>query len=174
MEPQFIVWFYRLLFLCLCFLTLVINLVPNGFTNTYLTFPDILYCLAASWIFRKPNYVPAPLVVGVFLFQDILFGLPIGLGTAIMLAIIEYLRSRNELIRYQSFFIEWGMVSFGYLIFILLYQLVLIITFSQPSSFGTLIFLFLETIIIYPAIVFVSSNLFKVRKDQYLLVGDNF
>ena len=173
MEPLFKVWFYRLVFICLGFLILVINLVPIGFTSGYLTFPDFLFCLAVSWIFRRPNYVPVPMVVGIFLFQDILLGLPIGLGTVIMLAIIEYLRSRIEMVRYQSFFIEWGIVAISYFIFILIYQLMLIITFSQPSSLGALSFLFIETIIIYPAIVFISSQLLKVKSPQFQLIEVN-
>lgn len=173
MEPLLIFWFYRLLFICLSFLILVINLIPIGFSSAYLTFPDLLYCLTACWVIRRPNYIPTPMVVCLFLFQDILLGLPIGLGTVIYLAIIEYLRSRIEVIRYQSFLMEWGIIAISYFIFIFTYQLALIITFSQPSTFGTLAFLLVETIFIYPVIVFLSTYILKVKSPHFPKVEAN-
>lgn len=170
MQPAFIVWFYRTLFLSLSILILITNLIPFEVGPSVLTYPDLLYCLATSWIFRRPNYVPGAMIVVVFLLQDILMGLPVGLGAALMLGIIEYLKSRIELIRYQSFFIEWSMVALCYFIFILAYQLILTISFSQPAPTVTLIFLFLETVLLYPIIVFLSSVVLKVKSPEFPLI----
>ncbi|MDE2761148.1 MAG: hypothetical protein OXH90_12710 [Paracoccaceae bacterium] len=167
MESRLFVWIYRILFICLSFLILVINLIPVSFSNGFLTFPNLLYCLTASWIFRRPDYVTAPMILGIFLFQDILLGLPIGLGTFLMLAIFEFFRSRIELVRYQPFLIEWGLIAVSYLIFLILYQSLLIVTFSRPALIGTLIFQFIETLLIYPVVVFFSSSFLKVKFPQF-------
>jgi len=167
MESQLSVWIYRILFICLCFLILVINLIPVNFAIGFLTFPDLLYCLTASWIFRRPDYVSAPMILGIFLFQDILLGLPIGLGTVLMVAIFEFYRSRIELVRYQPFLVECGFIAVGYLIFLILYQSLLIITFSRPALVGTLIFQFIATLLSYPVMVFFSSSCLKVNFPQF-------
>lgn len=167
MEPRLFAWIYRILFICLSFLILVINLIPVSFSYGFLTFPNLLYCLTASWIFRRPDYVTAPMILGIFLFQDILLGLPIGLGTFLMLAIFEFLRSRIDLVRYQPFIIEWGLIAVNYLIFLILYQSLLIVTLSRPALIGTLIFQFFETLLVYPLVVFFSSSFLKVKFPHF-------
>ncbi len=106
-------WSGRITYLVLAFVLLVAPLLPlNTVPRGYAT-PDILLLVTAAWAARRPDTLPAPVVVGVFLVADFLFQRPPGLYAALVLLMTEWLRRRSARLRKGSFLGEWVAVGTG-------------------------------------------------------------
>lgn len=159
------VWPYRALFLGLAALSLFVRLLPLGTSATAWPGPDLLLCLTLAWILRRPDYVPALLIVAVFLIEDMLTLRPPGLWAAIVLLGAEFLRGREPLTRELPFPLEWAMVAAVMLLMMGGNRLVLAITVSPQPGFAASFLQSILTILAYPVIVGFSRLLFGLRKS---------
>ncbi|PQO22809.1 rod shape-determining protein MreD [Rhodobacteraceae bacterium WD3A24] len=157
-------WVYWLLFAGLGALTLFFRLLPLGGGASGLPAPDVTLCLAVAWVLRRPDYMPAPLVAGVVLVEDLLLLRPPGLWALIALAATEFLRARHTLMRELSFVIEWAVVAGVMLAMVVVQRLVLFLLMAPQPALGLALLHIILTILFYPVVVAVSHYLFNVRK----------
>ena len=158
-------WPYRLLFLALAALSLFVRLLPLGNVPSVWPGIDLLLCLTFAWVLRRPDYVPALLILLVFLVEDMLTLRPPGLWAAIVVLGTEFLRNREPLTRELPFALEWAMVAAVALGMMLVNRMVLAITVTPQPGFATSFLQSVLTILAYPAIVGFSRLLFGLRKS---------
>ncbi len=155
---------YRALFLGLAALLLFARLLPLSAIPADWPGPDILFGLAIAWVLRRPDYVPAPAIVAVFLLEDLLTMRPPGLWALIALTATEFLRSREALTRDLPFAVEWVMVSVVIAITMIVNHLVLALFMVPQAAFVEAMMHALSTIAAYPVIVGLSHALLGLRK----------
>ena len=160
------VWAYRGVFAGLLFLLAALRLLPVGHGTGQLPGPDLMLALVCAWVLRRPAFVPAPLVVALFLLADLLLQRPPGLYAALVLAGTEMLRARAGGLREQPFPVEWGLVSVVLLAMAAANQLVLALLVVDSPPLGLALLRALVTAAVYPAVVAVSVWLFGVRRPS--------
>jgi rod shape-determining protein MreD len=166
-------WIFRGLFLAIALSLLFIRLLPSGSTAGTLPGPDLLICIIMAWIVRRPDFLPMPLILAVILAEDLILMRPPGLWTAIVIMATETLRSRIELTRELNLLVEWAVVSGAMLGMLLVYRLVLGVTFVPQPPFGFAIVQVLWSIALYPLVVGLSRLALDLRKPATGEV-DNF
>jgi rod shape-determining protein MreD len=166
-------WIFRGLFLAIALILLFIRLLPSGSAAGTLPGPDLLICIIMAWIVRRPDFLPMPLILVVILAEDLILMRPPGLWTAIVIMATETLRSRIELTRELNLLVEWAVVSGAMLGMMLVYRLVLGVTFVPQPPFGFAIVQVLWSIALYPLVVGLSRLALDLRKPATGEV-DNF
>ncbi len=155
---------YRCLFVGLAAAIIFARLLPLNATPSQLPGPDLILCLALVWIQRRPDYLPAFLVVVVFFVDDILSMRPPGLWTLIVLLGTEFMRSRETTLRDIPFLIEWAISSAMIAAIAVAHWLVLSLFVVPQPGFGAIVLRILTTAIAYPAVVVATLLAFGVRK----------
>ncbi len=157
------IWRYRMIFALLCALFVFFALLPFGDDGDSLPGPDLVFCLAAAWILRRPDYVPVWLLVGLLLLGDVLLMRPLGLWTLILLLTSEYLRRRVDYTEALPFGSEIALVARCVLVAFVADHLVLMLLLAQtPPLLGQGVHA-LATIAFYPPIA-IFSQLIGVRR----------
>ncbi|ATX66449.1 rod shape-determining protein MreD [Roseinatronobacter bogoriensis subsp. barguzinensis] len=136
----------------------------TGFSLRNLPPPDILLCLTLAWVVRRPDLLPAPIIVGYFFIEDILLLRPPGLWALIVLMGSEFLRTRTEQLRGYGFWLEFLLVIGLLLAMFLANRAMLAIVMVPQVPLGLSFAQFLGTVAIYPAVVALSHFVFRLRK----------
>ena len=126
--------------------------------------PDVLILFALAWVTRCPSFVPALAIAGIFLLADMLFQRPPGLWTALVLILTEILRGRSRAMRTLPFWLEWGTVAMGLITITVIYQFTLSMVLVPQAPLGLTFWHLGLTILLYPAVAFVSYILFGVKR----------
>ena len=126
--------------------------------------PDILLCLIFAWVMRRPDYMPALLIAGVVLVEDLMLMRPPGLWTAIVVLAAEFLRARIALTRELSFATEWLLAAGLMVAMLLAYRLIFAIAFLPQPALGFALVQTLWSILCYPAVVLASRVALDLRK----------
>lgn len=158
------VWSFRALFVAIAIALVVLRMLPIRTLPVTVPGPDLLTCLACAWVLRRPEYVPALLIAGVFLFEDFLLMRPPGLWSLIVLAGTEFLRNRVALMRELGLAMEWAMVSVVMVGMVLVYRLVYAATFLDEPPLALVALQMLGSILCYPFVVGFSRWAFGLRK----------
>jgi rod shape-determining protein MreD len=159
------VWAYRALFGLLLCLIVFFALLPFGPGEGGVPGPELTLCLACAWVLRRPDYVPAWLLVPVLLLEDMLLFRPLGLWTLIVLLVTEYLRRRVDHAEALPFWTEVGVVTACIAAAFGLQHLALVVLFSEPPPLAGQALHALATIVFYPAAA-AFSTLIGVRRLQ--------
>lgn len=157
---------HRLLFLAIAATFLFVRLLPLSTMPARIPGPDLLLCLTLVWLQRRPDYVPALLIVCVFLFDDILSMRPPGLWPLVVLLGTEFLRSREATLRDLPFIVEWFVTSGLILVLSLANWLFLSLVMVPQAGFGPMLIQVLTTIAAYPMVVGITLLAFGVRKTS--------
>ncbi|HRK42718.1 MAG TPA: rod shape-determining protein MreD [Gemmobacter sp.] len=155
---------HRGIYLLVVLVLLFLRLLPLGDGAARLPGPDLVLCLTLAWLLRRPDYLPALLIAAVVFLEDLLLMRPPGLWTAVVLLGTEVLRSRIALTRELSFLLEWlfiGMLMMG---MFLAYRLVHVVTLMPQPGFGYAMVQVLASILVYPAVVWISFITLGVHK----------
>lgn len=155
---------YRALFAAIVVGVTFARMMPIGTTAGVLPGPDILIALTCAWVLRRPAYVPAPFLVLLFLFADIMCHLPPGLTALTVLAGTEVLRARQGVLRELPFPAEWAMVTAAILAMAVLSNLILVVLVTDRPPLGLQLVRALFTAAIYPLAVLVTAHLLGIRK----------
>ena len=155
---------HRMLYLGLAGALLFVAILPLGLSPGELPPPDFMLALTFAWVLRRPEYVPAWLIVAVFLTQDLMTLRPPGLWALMVLLGAEFLRQREPLTRELPFWLEWVLVGAVIVAMMALNRLVLAIVMSPQPGFGFSFLQSLFTIAIYPAVVALSYLGLGLRK----------
>lgn len=157
-------WGHRSLFVGLIAALAIARLMPLDAGQTGLPGPDLMLALTFAWVLRRPSYVPAWLIVALFLPLDMLFQRPPGLGALVVLLAAEFLKGRAELSRSLPFPLEWAMVAGVLLAMAGVTQIVLGLFFVPRPPLGLELLRALFTAALYPVAVAISHYLFGVRR----------
>ncbi|MFV2052289.1 rod shape-determining protein MreD [Aliiroseovarius sp. YM-037] len=155
-------WSNRALFIGLSAIIIFLHLLPLQTQPSRWAAPDLLVCLAAAWVLRRPDYVPALSIVAVFFVADVFFMRPLGLMTALIVLATEFLRSRSHLMQEFPFALEWAVVATVIASVMIGYRLVLMIAVVEPPAFGLTMLQFVATTLAYPLVVLVSKFAFGI------------
>ncbi|MDB6182043.1 rod shape-determining protein MreD [Paracoccus fistulariae] len=149
---------------CLCMaLLLFVRLLPiDGFSRW--PGPDIAMCLTFVWVLRRPDQVPALLVVLIFLIEDVLLYRPPGLWPLFMLLGTEAARSREVRWRDQPFVLEWLRVSILMGAMILGYRIVQFTFLLPVPSLGQVLLQYIATVMVYPVVALAARLLIGLRR----------
>jgi rod shape-determining protein MreD len=143
------------------------DLLPGadiGFSLANLPAPDFLLCLTLAWVVRRPDLLPAPVIVGYFFIEDILLLRPPGLWALIILTGSEFLRTRTEQLRGYGFWLEYLLVFGLMLVMFVANRAILAIVMVPQVPLGLSLAQFLVTVVAYPVVVALSHFVFGLRK----------
>ena len=157
-------WLHRGLFVGLAVLSLFIRLLPLGGEPGGLPGPDLMLCLVLAWIVRRPDFLPMPLIMVVFLVEDLVLMRPPGLWTALVVIATEFLRGRVILTRELSFAAEWGLIAGLMVTMLLVYRLILGLALVPEPPFGFAAAQILWSIGSYPLVVVASRLIIDLHK----------
>lgn len=163
-NPQTEVWVRRMLFVVLALVIMFSQLLPLPSPPERWPGPDLLVALCFAWAFRRPDYVPALTVAGVFLLADLLFQRPPGLWAALMVLATEFLKRRTMQVRDMPYLVEWMTVASTLLIAMIAYRATLSILLIDQAPLGAALIQTVMTILAYPIVAALSQVAFGVRK----------
>lgn len=164
-EPRIAwIWIWRGGLVALVLLLGFLRLLPLGLHVEGLPAPDLIRALVLAWLVRRPDHLPAWLVVGLFLPLDLLLhGVP-GLDAALMLLATEFLRARQDFLRNLPFVMEWLAIAAVLLVMAGLGQVVLMLFGLPGPALGPALLRALLTALAYPGMVLVAGAVLGLRK----------
>lgn len=133
-------------------------------TQRILIGPDLLIAFAFAWSLRRPEYVPALLLAGIFLLSDLLLQRPPGLWALLALLACENLKGRGRSLRDATFGAEWIAVAVLLTGILLVNRIVLSVLLVPPPQLKLSLLELGVTVLIYPIVVLVTSTLMGVRR----------
>ncbi|MDW3223096.1 MAG: rod shape-determining protein MreD [Paracoccaceae bacterium] len=157
-------WTMRLGFALLVCVILFFHLLPLQTTPQRWVGPDLLLAFAFAWSSRRPEYVPALALAGLFLLADLLMQRPPGLWAMLALLACEHLKARARGLRDANFAAEWLSVCILIAAIAMGYRVVLMVTAVDLPQFSLTLFETLMTMLFYPVIVPVTHGIMRVRK----------
>ncbi|MEM1429419.1 MAG: rod shape-determining protein MreD [Pseudomonadota bacterium] len=157
-------WGYRSVFVALFAALALGRMMPSGGSTGGLPGPDLILALTFAWVLRRPGYVPAWLIVLLFLPLDLLTYQPPGLGALAVLLATEFLRARQDLARTLPLSMEWALVTAVLIVMVAGQQLVMALLFVERPPLGLDLVRALFTAAIYPLAVGATAYLCKVRR----------
>lgn len=145
----------------LCWLILLfLRLLPLFGSLTGWPGPDLGLCLIFAWLLRRPDQIPALLIVALVLVEDVMLLRPLGLWTLMVLLASEAVRHRW---RDQPFVVEWLRVSILIGAMLLGYRVVQVVFFLPVPAFWQVVLQFIATVAAYPLVVFAARWLVGLR-----------
>lgn len=157
------VWTYRALFALQALMVLFFALLPFDAGEGDWPGPELMLCLVAAWVLRRPDYVPVWLLLILLLLDDALLMRPLGLWTLIVLVASEYLRRRVDHAEAMPFWSEAGLVAGCIAAAFLANHLALVVLLVDTPPLGGQALHALATIVVYPAVA-VFSQAIGVRR----------
>lgn len=158
------VWAFRAFYVVLLSVFVFLRLLPMGDFANPMPGPDLILAVTLAWVMRRPDYVPAVLIVAVFLLTDLLFHHAPGLWAALVLAGTEFLRHRQAHAREIPFALEWSMVAGVLAAMVAMNHLVLSLFFVERPALGLFALEALYTALVYPIVVALGAVLLNVRR----------
>jgi rod shape-determining protein MreD len=157
-------WRYWALFGAFVLASLFWRMLPLGGGGPALPGPDLVLCVVLAWVLRRPDYMPALMVAGAVLAEDLLLMRPPGLWALLVLLASEFLRGRQPLMREFPFAMEWALVGVVIVAIWLAERLVLGLVVVPMPPLGMSLLELGATLMAYPLVVLVSHWLLGLRK----------
>ena len=139
------------------------DLLDQG-SNRFLIGPDLLIAFAFAWSLRRPEYVPSLFLALLFLLADLLLQRPPGLWAVLALLACENLKGRSRSLRDATFGAEWIAVAVLLTVILITNRIVLSVILVAPPQLRLSLLELGMTILVYPAVVFVTRSLMGVRR----------
>lgn len=175
------VWLHRVVFVVLALIFLFIRLLPMGEASSatcapddgfcramawlgQMPGPDLLLCIVFAWTMRRPDYLPALLIAGIVLAEDLILLRPPGLWTALVVIASEFIRSRVALTRELNFGVEWLLVAAMMLAMLILYRMAFGLVLLPQPPFGYALMQVIWSVLCYPIVVFLSRAVLDLYK----------
>lgn len=133
--------------------------------------PDLMLALTLAWVLRRPDQLPALVIVITMLVGDLVLLRPLGLWTALVLMGSEAARSREVRWRDQSFPMEWLRAATLVTMIMLGQHLVMLVFLLEVPPFGMLVLHLVATVIAYPLVVLFSRYILGLRKMSLAEAG---
>ncbi|MFD2173735.1 rod shape-determining protein MreD [Rhodobacter lacus] len=148
----------------LVLIVMFLRMLPINPVSTGIPGPDLTLALTLAWVMRRPDYLPAVLIVAVFLLEDFMYWRPIGLWTLIVLLGTEFLRAREEASRDLPFALEMLLVGGVMVAMQVLDRFVLGLLMVEQPPLGRELLRLMMTLIAYPFVVALSLLAFGLRR----------
>lgn len=164
-APTYLKWLNSLVLIGFAWLAILIELAPLNEEASTMPAPDLLFCVAAFLVLRRPSATPAFLIVFLGLTRDLLGGGPVGLGALALVAAIESLRALGEFLSRHNFLFELGAIAAFSIVLIGLQSFGLLITFAPTPPFDQLGLRVLGTIAAYIWVYIFFRWVLRVRGE---------
>lgn len=158
--------FEVVLFIVLGFVSIGLAILPMGLTADSTPFPDLMFCVIAAWVIRRPETAPLLAIAAIGLVGDVMMMRPLGLWTLLLVLGSEGLRISERAFRDIPFVLEWIYVSGFLIIMIILQNVILLVSFADVYDFGMLAWHVMRTIAIYPIVAAVLYWIFRIRAPK--------
>lgn len=139
-------------------------LVPLGGTGA-LPVPDLVFCLAAAWVVRRPARAPLWAVLALGLTADLMLSRPPGLGALGLLLVTERLRA-GAAVLHGRFVLEWLAVAAGFVAVLASMHVVLLLVFLDPPPLRVSAGYAASTALAYPVVVALLHLSLRIRGPQ--------
>lgn len=168
MDERNLFWVFRkqLGYALICFVLILLHLVPLNQSPERFPPPDLLLALTTALIVRRALFAPYWMVGLVFLFADIVMSKPLGLWSLIVVAGMEIVRANRLSFREMFFLTEWAILSVVFAVMFFSQQVLLTMTFTPTLPVKGLLWQLLFTILVYPLAVFFVSNIMRIYKPS--------
>lgn len=157
------IWGMRLTFALLVCVILFFHLLPLETSPRLWVGPDFILAFALAWSARRPEFVPAPALAGLFLLTDLLLFRPPGLWAALALLACENMKSRARTLRDGNFLNEWLTVCALMVLVAVGYRAILLVTLLEVPPLGLSVFELVMTMLCYPLAVAITHGILGVR-----------
>lgn len=164
-TPSYLKWLNSLVLIGFAWLAILIELTPLNEEASTMPAPDLLFCVAAFLVLRRPSATPAFLIVILGLARDLLGGGPVGLGALALVATIESLRALGEFLSRHNFLFELAAIAAFSFALIGLQSFGLLITFTPTPPLDQLGLRVLGTIAAYLWIYVFFRWVLRVRGE---------
>jgi len=164
-APSYLKWLNSLVLIGFAWLAILIELSPLNEEASTMPAPDLLFCIAAFLVLRRPSATPAFLIVILGLARDLLGGGSVGLGALALVASIEGLRALGEFLSRHNFLFELGAVAAFSLLLVSLQTFGLLVTFSAVPPIDQLVLRVLGTIGAYLWVFVFFRWILRVRGE---------
>lgn len=144
---------------------ILIEIAPLGGRAGATPSPDLLFCVAAVLVLRRPAATPASLVLLLGLARDLVSGGAVGLGALTLLAAVEVLRWTRERLQRRSFIYEFAAVGALAIAMSLVQVVILTFAFTPSPALETLGLGVLVTVAAYIGIALVFRFVLRLRGD---------
>ncbi|MCY4180811.1 MAG: rod shape-determining protein MreD [Litoreibacter sp.] len=159
-------YLYRALFLFICAVLIFLKLLPLTTEPRSIPGPDLLFCLTAVWIMRRPRWAPVGLIVLVHLLADLLFMRPVGLWPALALLGYEFMRRQAEGSTELSPLAEIALAGIAFTAIVTANALFLtIVGVQHPGVFAAVLHV-LVTLLAYPFVMAFCVFVLRVRRRR--------
>ena len=136
----------------------------SGFDLSLWPGPDVVMCLALAWVVRRPDLLPAPVIAGYFLLEDMLLLRPPGSWALVMLLATEFLRARNTLFRGAGLWLEFALVTGLLLVMFVAHRALLAIVMVPLPPLDLSFAQLVGSVLVYPAVVAFVHFVLNLRK----------
>jgi rod shape-determining protein MreD len=155
---------HRLLFLALALVVLFLRLLPISPGTVGWPGPDLTLAMIFAWLLRRPEFVPALLIVGVVFLEDLMIQRPPGLWAVLVLLGTEFLRNREAGLRDLPFVLEWLIIGMIVFVITMANWLILAALLVPQTTLGLSLLQCLATLVVYPIVVAASNFIFGIRR----------
>ena len=157
-------WTMRIAFSALVMVILFFHMLPLQTATGGWIWPDLIFAFALAWSVRRPDYVPAVLLAGLFLLADLLLHRPPGLWAVLALIACSQMQNQARNLRDASLATEF-MSAAAWIVGVGIgYRIILAILLVETPSLGPAALQIIVTVIAYPAVVAVTHALMGIRK----------
>lgn len=147
-------------------LAVQIELAPLGAAAGATPAPDLLFCVAACLVLRRPDESPAALILIVGLVRDLVGGGPVGLGALLLFAGVEALRVFGARARRLSLFREVMVVAAVIVAVSAAEALIIALTLAPTPPLEIVGLGALVTIAAYPLVLALMQGVFRIRRPE--------
>ncbi len=158
------IWLMRLMFLAMAMTIIFVQLLPLNTAPSRWAPPNLILVFALAWSVRRPDFVPATLIVFVVLIADFLLQRAPGLWTLLTLLACEFLKSRVAPHREITFMTEWSAVAVVVIGITLLNRLILGIVAVEQAHITLDIVQIIMNLLAYPVVAVFSQTVLGVRR----------
>ena len=164
-TPAYLKLLNALVLLGFGWLAILIELTPLNEDVGAMPAPDLLFCVCAFLVLRRPSATPGVLIVGLGLARELLGGGPVGLGALTLLAAVEVLRIIGELLHRRPLIFEFAAIGALILAISTLQIFAMLITFSPIPPLDQIGLRALGTIVAYLGVYVVFRWMLRVRGE---------
>lgn len=159
-------WTGTLILLCFGWLAILLELAPINEAAGALPSPDILFCVVAFLVMRRPGSAPGVLILTLGLARDLLGGGPVGLGALTLLAAAETLRYLAEPLRRRSRIYEFLAIALLAAAIAIAHVIVLTMALAAVPPLDVLAMRLVMTVGTYFLVFFLFRQILRIRAER--------
>ncbi|MCV2868811.1 rod shape-determining protein MreD [Defluviimonas sp. WL0002] len=155
---------YPVIYALLCAGFLFLRVLPLSTMPVSVPGPDFVLLLTLLWVIRRPDHVPALLIAGVLLVEDLLTLRAPGLWAGLVIVVTEFLRSHRIGLREVNFVVEWLVASGALLVIALANRAILAMFVVPQAGLGLTLLQVLVSVAAYPVVAFALQATLGLRR----------